>query len=223
LGPHFTKFTNLAYADDVTVIVSCREDVTVAQYERATGAKIGYGKSKAFAIEAWDCTETALGVPYVEEAKILGINFQKTIAGSTTGTWTQLTNSIRGRAQEMRARDLNLIQRIHVVHTFLLSKIWYVAQTVPTTRDHARQITMSALWFIWQGETFKVPTSTLHRVREEGALGLTHVKAKCSTLFITRLISQRCKQGTVTAESIDTWRGYVQEVSLPNRCRLPPP
>ena len=194
----------------------------IAQYESAMGAKINYGKSKALTIGAWDATETVIGIPYVEEAKILGITFQQTIARSTTGTWTLVTNSIRGRAKEMRARELNLIRRIHVVQTFLLSKIWYVAQTLPIPNDHARQITMSALWFMWQGETFKVPTSTLHRGREEGGLGLIHVKAKCSTLFITRLMSHLCKQGTVTAEWIDSWIGFVQEVNPPNRCRLPP-
>jgi hypothetical protein len=81
----------------------------IVRYESATCAKINYGKSKALAIGAWDATETVIGIPYVEEAKILGIIFQKTIARSTTETWTLVTNSIRGRAKEMRARELNLI------------------------------------------------------------------------------------------------------------------
>jgi hypothetical protein len=120
----------------------------VTKYERATGARINYRKSKALPIGAWDSTETAIIIPYVQEAKILGISFQNTLAGSIAGTWTRFTNSIRGRAQEMYGRDLNLIQRIHVVYTFLLSRLWYVAQTLPIPRDHARQITMSVLSFI---------------------------------------------------------------------------
>ena len=55
LGSHFTKFTNLTYADDATDIVSCRENVihmvaAVEQHERATVAKINYGKSKALTV-----------------------------------------------------------------------------------------------------------------------------------------------------------------------------
>ena len=67
-----------------------------------------------------------------------------------------------------------------------------------------------------------MPTSTLHRGRDKGGLGLTHVKAKCTTLFLTRLMSQLCKQGTVTAEWISTWRGFIQKDNPPNQCRLPP-
>jgi hypothetical protein len=90
LGPHFTKFTNIANADDVTVIVTYREDVVhmfaaVAQYERVTGATINYGKSKALPIETWDSTEMALGIPYVQEAKILGISFRKTMQARPQG------------------------------------------------------------------------------------------------------------------------------------------
>ena len=70
LGPIFSKFTGIAYADDVTVIVTCRTDVSqmaeaVTQYERAIGARLNYGKSKALPIGTWDTTDSILIIPYV--------------------------------------------------------------------------------------------------------------------------------------------------------------
>jgi hypothetical protein len=100
LGPIFSKFTGIAYADEVTVIVTCRTDVSqmaeaVTQYERAIGARLNYGKSKALPIGTWNTTDSILIIPYVQEVTILGIRFQNTLAGSIAGTWTQLVNSIR--------------------------------------------------------------------------------------------------------------------------------
>jgi hypothetical protein len=42
LGPNFSKFTSVAYADDITVIVTSRTDIlqeALTLYERATGAR----------------------------------------------------------------------------------------------------------------------------------------------------------------------------------------
>jgi hypothetical protein len=130
---------------------------------------------------------------------MLGIRFQNTLASTIERIWTHLATSIKGLAQDMYARDLNLIQRIHVTHTYLLPKIWYCAQTLPISREHARQITVSILWFIWHGQIFRSPTSILHCPKAESGLSLLHVYAKCLILFITCIFLQRRKRGTVTA------------------------
>jgi hypothetical protein len=198
LGPSFSKFTSIAYADDVTVIVS-RTAIdhlheALYLYERATGEKLNYRKSRALPIGAWDTKGMILSIPYVTEAKILGISFQSTLAGTMDKTWTKLANSIKGRAQEIYARDLNLL-RDHVTHTYLLSKSWYCAQILPISQGHARQITMCIQWFIWHGDMFRILTSISHCPKEEGGLGLLHVHAKCLTLFLARMHHQCRKRG----------------------------
>jgi hypothetical protein len=203
LGPSFFKFTSVAYADNVTVIVSRRTDINhlheaLNLYERATGTKLNYRKSQALPIGAWDTKDMILSIPYVTEAKILGISFQSTLAGTMNRTWTKLANSVKGRAQEMYARDSNLLQRVHVTHAYLLSKIWYCAQILPISQGHTRQITMCMQWFVWHGDMFRIPTSISHCSKQEGGLGMLHVCAKCLTLLLSRLHHQCRKRETVT-------------------------
>ena len=68
MGPTHEKISCVAYADDVTVIMTHREDSQHLQdaiqiYERATGAQLNYGKSKALAIGAWKTTDMTLAIP----------------------------------------------------------------------------------------------------------------------------------------------------------------
>jgi hypothetical protein len=63
----------VAYADHVTVIMTNSEDSrhlreAIRIYERATGARLNYGKSKAMEIGAWKNTDLTLDIPYAQEA-----------------------------------------------------------------------------------------------------------------------------------------------------------
>jgi hypothetical protein len=137
-------------------------------------------------------------------------------------TRTKLANSIKGRAQKMYARDLNLLQRVHVTLTYLLSKIWYCAHILPISQGHARQITMCIQWFIWHWAMFPIPTSVSHCPKEEGGVGLFPVHAKCLTLFLARMHHQCRKRGTIIAAWIATWRGHIQVETPTIRCSLSP-
>jgi hypothetical protein len=182
------------------VIVTERTDLqhlreAINLYERATGARLNCRKSRALPIGMRDTADTILSISYMSEAIILGTRFQSTLAGTIDGTWTRLANLIKGRAKEMYARDLHLLQRVHVTHTYLLSKIWYCAQTLPIPRGHARQIPTCILWFIWHGDMFRIPTAIMHYPQVEGGLDLLHVQAKCMSLFFARMFLEEKKRG----------------------------
>jgi len=75
---------------------------------------------------------------------------------------------LRAAAQDMYFRDLSMERRIRFVHDYFLAKIWCVTQTFPPPPDCIRQINTTISWFIWRGEIFRVPLSTLQRGKTEG-------------------------------------------------------
>jgi hypothetical protein len=84
IGRRGTKTTVIAYADDVTIVVSQAEDIPIVReilttYEEATGAKINNQKSKALALGSWDTSLQIMDILYYEEIKVLGLHIQNNI------------------------------------------------------------------------------------------------------------------------------------------------
>jgi hypothetical protein len=117
IGKRGTKSSIIAYADDVTIIVSKPEDIritheTLSTHEEATGAKINIRKSRALALGSWNTSIPIMGVPYCEEMKILGVHVTNTINATARRSWNFLTARIRAQAQDMYQRELHLEHRI---------------------------------------------------------------------------------------------------------------
>jgi hypothetical protein len=183
------KTAVVAYADDVTVLVTAPEEIATIEealrcYEEATGAKLNITKSHALAVGSWDTTRTVMNIPYSTEVKVLTIQIANTTAQSAVSSWTRITNMVRLQAHEAYTCDLDLAQRIQYVHTYLLAKLWYTAQVLPAPSMQTRQIVSAVAWFIWQGDIFRVPLSTLQKKKKKGDWGLTDVETKCRALLL---------------------------------------
>jgi hypothetical protein len=139
-------------------------------YEEATGAKLNIAKSHAMAVGSWDTTRTVMNIPYSTEVKVLSIQIANTTAQSAVSSWTRIMNMVRLQAREAYIRDLDLTQRIQYVHTYMLAKLWYTAQVLPSPSVQIRQIVLAVAWFIWQGDIFRYPSPHC-RKKEEGRLG----------------------------------------------------
>jgi hypothetical protein len=111
----------------------------------------------------------------------------------------------RAQAQEANYRKLSLDKRIHYVHNHLMVRVWYLAQTYPPPEVCARQSNSTIAWFLWRGDIFRVPFSTLRRRKDEGDWGLKHLTAKSHALFLNRLRKQRSRQRTVTTKWLRQW------------------
>jgi hypothetical protein len=129
-------------------------------------------------------------IPYITEVKILGIRFGATVEKSAHSTWTAVAHTTNSSARDLYLRNLCLHQSVQAVHTHLLSKLWYVAQVLPTPAQYVRQITTVILWYVWRGGIFRVPVSTLYRKETDSGLNLVDLQAKCMTLYLARLHRQ---------------------------------
>ena len=162
-----------------------------------------------------------MNIPYCTEMTILGFQFSNTVGISGKSSWTRVTGQVKAMANEMYGRDLCLIQRIQYVHTFLLAKIWHMAQIFPISKEHVRQLATAIVWFIWKGTIFRVPISTLQRRREDGGLELLDIEAKCFALFLTKMRDQGAKEGTLPAAWLQRWDLRKPEGNPTNVRRIP--
>ena len=141
-----------------------------------------------------------MDITYYTQMKVLGLHVQNIIHASAKNSWNVLTSRIGAQAHDIDQRALDLDQRIRYVQEYLLARAWYMAQIIPTPNDNLRQINMTISWFLWKGEIFLVPLSTLQRTKKERGWGMIHPAAKCMALFFRRMNEQGKKNGTAAAD-----------------------
>ena len=84
----------LAYADDITVFLSNREDIekvnqAIRIYEEATGAQLNPNKSRALAVDGWTEPITPLRIQLFQQVKMLGVTFGSTVDATEQESWTK--------------------------------------------------------------------------------------------------------------------------------------
>jgi hypothetical protein len=216
----------ITYADDITVIVRDSKDIQTLQrlikvYEQAVGAKINWKKCSGLPVGNWDQTHNIQGIPYIPTTKILGIYYSTKIGHTIDYTWEDKFHTIIRTVKELQIRQLDIQQRIWVSNSYYLAKIWYTAQIIPIPEKQAQRITSIIHQFIWRGNIFRVPASTLHKPRQKGGLGMVNISAKCRTLFLMRLLKQCKQQDSITAHWIDRHEKYIQHDNPPQWITLP--
>jgi hypothetical protein len=210
----------------VTILVTSPTDIhlireAIRNYQAASGATLNIAKSKARAIGAWDISTDVMGMPYHTAITILCVQMHNTVSQSANNSWAAVTGRIRAQARNKYNRDLALDQRILYVHNFLLARAWYKAQIFPPPEECVREIHTAISWYIWRGEIFKVPLSTLQRPKAQGGWGLIHVAAKSRALHQHRLRTQGQKTRTITAVWLRPWDLLKTNKNPPNRDRIP--
>ena len=163
----------VAYADDVTIFVTQRDDFRIIRdalqfYEKASEVRLNIQKSKALTIGGWMGTGNDLGVDFVPNMRILGITFTNTVERTAHDSWSRTAAQIRSQAHQAYGRNMSSAQRINYVHNTLLAPIWYIGQTLPSSEIYTRQLTTAVQWYLWRGAIFRVPLSTLQKPFMQG-------------------------------------------------------
>jgi len=200
----------VAYADNVTIFLSSVADIqkmkeTLLAYEATTGPRINIRKSRVLALGTWDTTRQIMNIPHHKGIKILGFQFTDIVHSTAIATWSSVTARVRATVQETYYRDLSMDRRIQFVHEYLLSKIWYVTQIFPPPPDCMQQINTTISWFIWRGEIFRVPLSTLQHGKTEGGWNLVNAWAKSRALFMYHLQMQNQRVRSITDGWLRFW------------------
>ena len=122
------RTTAIAYADDITIIVTKPEEVntikdTLHDYMQTTGSHINVNKSHAIAFGSWNKLTPMMDINYQDDIILLGLHMAKNIKQSTNKSWAMLTKKIRAQAQKDYHRALNLEHRIRYVNDYLLARV----------------------------------------------------------------------------------------------------
>jgi len=102
-----------------------------------------------------------------------------------------------------------------------MERVWYYAQIYPPPDECVRQLNTTISWYVWRGEIFRVPLSTLQRRKCEGGWDLIHITAKSCALFAYHPREQGLRSGTLTSEWLRSWGLMAQNKNPPYRDRIP--
>ena len=170
-----------------------------------SGVRVNIGKSKAIAFCTGDTFTKIIDIPYHTETYSLGFLFTASLPGSARKIWSRATAFIRAQAKDAYYRELILDKGINDIREYPLGKVWYPTQIYPPSGDSVRQLNKWISCFIWKGQIFRFPMSTLHKKNKVGVWDLINMKANVCALFLYRMRTQYKGSRTVTWEWIRTW------------------
>jgi hypothetical protein len=169
----------------------------------------------------WDTSLAVMNIPYHDTAKIFGFQIKSTVRKSVFTGWTKTTAIIRTQAQENYCRTMTLDMRIKYAHEYLMAHARYVSQIYPLPDVCVRQLNTTISWFVWKGDIFRVPLSTLYQPKEDGGWDVTNFSAKSHALLPYRMRQNMMKQGTITWAWFRTWGLSAKGTNPPFRDIIP--
>ncbi|KAK3917502.1 Putative nuclease [Frankliniella fusca] len=154
-----------AYVDDATAILDNANEVetlsTVLEaYGVEPGLRVNPAKSKVLPLGSWSRT-TPCPYPYVDEVRILGVTFTRTVRGMMAANWPARMRALRGTLVDARLRVLNICQRVRYCNTYALSILWHTAQVLPLPAGILKDAKMALSAMLWAGEPLRVAFDVL--------------------------------------------------------------
>jgi hypothetical protein len=124
IGRSHRPISVVAYADDVTIFLTSRNDIPTIEdairiFEEASGAHINTHKSNTLPTWTWNTTINIIVIQYQPHVQILGKHFWNKIQKSIQATWTQLTGRVRKQAKEAYVKSA--YRTVYHIPTYIFS------------------------------------------------------------------------------------------------------
>lgn len=199
------NLTARAYADDVVVLLRRESDVGTIKngidiYCRASGAKLSEGKCKLLDIRGFE-TVSVSWATMVDNHTTLGIIIDRCPLKMAAQNWRRTINIVQGAIRANKWRSTNLIEKIRILDTYILSKAYYIAQVFPIPKMQARKIMQLQSRYVWENRIFRLNHSITTKSRQVGGLELTDISRKATALYIKRtIVTTNNEPQTVTSK-----------------------
>ena len=145
-----------AFADDITVVVSCRLDIktvkkVVAEYERIAGAKVNFDKSDGLRLGAWRGSDT-LSEPFPWSDgpdRIHGVFFGPDL--KLERNWSEVQAKVNALVRIWLPRRLSLKGWAEVCAVNVFPLILYRLAVLPLPRVRRLALQKSLTRLLWRG------------------------------------------------------------------------
>jgi len=181
-GNGHSKVVLSAYADDITVFITEKEDIeiltkTIELYEKASSAKVNWTKSEGFMIGNLENFPQLPGrLQWKKDGlKILGVflgndQFQKK-------NWEGLVEKVSARLSKWRwlLPQLSYRGRVLVVNNLAASILWHRTMVMEPPEELISSIQKEIVKFFWDGQHW-LRAAVLYLPVQEGGQGLVDVR-----------------------------------------------
>ena len=185
------------YVDDVNLCIESEEDLLIVdeiftKFEDLSGAILNRDyKTKIMGIGEW-VGKVDWCLPWIKvepSLRIFGIIFHPTYSEILEDNWKKAVEGFSDCVLGWKMRALDTIfQRVEVLKTFALPKLWYKAQLLPLPGKVASQLEEKIRNFVWQGKLEKPAYVEMCNMVEDGGLGLPCVRSKADSLLLKQTL-----------------------------------
>ncbi len=171
-----------AYADDITVFITGKEDITILTniinlYEKASSAKVNWTKSEGFMVgNVQNLPQLSGGLQWKKDGlKILGIFFGN--EQFQRKNWEGLIEKVSGRLSKWRwlLPQLSYRGRVLVANNLAASILWHKTIVMKPLEELVSTIQRTIVNFFWNGQHW-TRAAVLYLPVQEGGQGLVAVR-----------------------------------------------
>uniref|UniRef100_A0A8C4RDJ9 Reverse transcriptase domain-containing protein n=1 Tax=Erpetoichthys calabaricus TaxID=27687 RepID=A0A8C4RDJ9_ERPCA len=188
------SFKVVAYADDVTVVITEPNDVVLLQdclqvFQTVSSARVNWSKCNAFLMGKWDCPPPSLPSGLTWNSKVfkhLGIYIGK--SGATADNWEGLIDQIQGRLKKWKwvVTKLSFRGRVLIINNLIASMLWHKFRCADPPLWLLKEIQRILLDFFWD-KIHWVKRSVVHLPVDEGGQGLVDILCRIEAFRLTDL------------------------------------
>ena len=183
---------NEPYVDDATMLITSDHQLDLVddlfrRFEGVSGAILNCSnKSKILGLGQWE-GRRSWPLPWlkvVDQLKVLGVWLYPSYNQIVGQNYAKLVANLKKCLLEWGCRILSsLKQRVEVIHTFALSKLWYIAQILPLPQKQLLEIESAVRRFLWKDSHEQPTLDTLKNPGKKGGLGLVDIGSKAEALL----------------------------------------
>ena len=148
--------------------------------------------------------------------KVLGIVLCPQYSETVTRTWDLVLRGFQKTLFSWGSRVLfSLQQRVTVLQTFALSKLWYAAQVLPLPTNVVKKIESASSSFIFRGRPERLKLAELQNPVEKGGLGLVCVATKAECLLLRQSLRILERPASECHLHFGHWLGFALIKTFP--------
>ena len=219
------KIISQHYADDATITITqnrCFKEVIkdIATYEKATGAKINYDKTKGLWVGKWKGrTDTPLDIKWTSgNTQQLGVYLGND--NPAKATFDTISPKLKQALGYWRQFRLSKLAKARVIEIFHASRLWFAAKFYPIPLSIVKELQKAFFdYFNFPLHQVTVKQQEAHKSRLEGGANLINIQHKSEASMIQWIMELATNpelklHETIMTRLIGPQRGALEGIEL---------